>query len=158
MNESAGYGYDVLRNTLYEKTNIDLSLYKDRQMMRRLTGYLKRVNASSFVALARLIERNEDELHRLKQFITINVTEFFRNPERFAYLKQQIIPHLAQQHRHLNVWSAGTSSGAEAYSLAILFAELDLHHRYRIFATDIDSTVLEQAKQGVYDNERMREV
>lgn len=151
-------GYAFLQRKLKELSGIDLTLYKDRQMVRRLTGYLQRVNVPSFSALAKRIERDEEALNRLKAFITINVTEFFRNPERFEELKRTVLPELASQGAGLRIWSAGCSNGAEPYSLAILLEELGLSGFHRVLGTDIDLEALAEAKAGIYGSTHLKNV
>lgn len=156
--EQSDSGYAFLQRKVKQHTGIDLTMYKDRQMVRRLNGYLQRHNLASFYALGRLIEQDSEALQDLRDFLTINVTEFFRNPGSFESLKRQVLPELAQTASPLRIWSAGTSNGAEAYSLAILLAELGLGSPHRILATDIDHGALEQARAGVYGPMHMKEV
>lgn len=158
MLEKSAAGYAFLQRKVKEHVGIDLAMYKDRQMMRRLTGYLQRHNLPSFYALGRLIERDPEALQALRDFLTINVTEFFRNPGSFEALKSQVLPELARTHAPLRIWSAGTSNGAEAYSLAILLEELRLGPEHEILATDIDQGALAEARAGVYGEVHMKEV
>ncbi|MDA8189381.1 MAG: methyltransferase domain-containing protein, partial [Dehalococcoidales bacterium] len=85
-----------------------------------------------------------------RDFVTINVSEFFRIPEKFEYLRRNVLPTLLASRRQLRVWSAGCSNGAEPYSLAILLRELAPAGDWRITASDIDATVLEKARRGIY--------
>ena len=94
-------------------------------MIRRLTSYLRRVDAPSFAVLASRIPRDDAALEHLKDYITINVSEFFRNPDRYEALEREILPALFQEFGTLRIWSAGCSIGAEPYSLSILLEELD---------------------------------
>src|SRR5690606_9512239 len=114
-----------------------------------LKSYLRRVDAADFEALAAMIERDNEALERLKDYLTINVSEFFRNPERFEDLEKRVLPELLQRFGRLTVWSAGASIGAEAYSLSILLLELDPHTPHQILATDIDEKALDEARLGV---------
>lgn len=150
--------YRYLRKKLLERASIDLAAYKERQMRRRLEGYLKRVNAASFFELARRIQKDDAALRQLVDFLTINVSEFFRNPDRFDDLATRVLPLLNQAFGSLRIWSAGCSIGAEPYSLAILLLESRLHGDHRILATDIDQNVLAQAEQGIYEGAFLREV
>lgn len=151
-------GYEYLCKKLKERAGIDLSAYKSRQMLRRLTSYLKRLELRNFYALGKLIESDDLALEQLKDFLTINVTEFFRNPERFEDLERRILPELLRRFTRLALWSAGCSIGAEPYSLAILLEELAPGGRHRILATDIDRRAIEEAKAGVYTADKLREV
>lgn len=151
-------GYLYLQQKLKQLSGIDLAMYKDRQMVRRLSGYLQRLELPSFYALARRIERDEKALEQLKAFITINVTEFFRNPDHFETLKRAVLPELAAAHCSLRIWSAGCSIGAEPYSVAILLAELGLSGPHRILATDIDDEALAAARAGRYSEAHLKQV
>lgn len=154
MPEAPDRGYAYLQKTFKELSGIDLALYRDRQMVRRLSAYLRRIGSPSFYALARLIQRDDKALQDLVNYITINVTEFFRNPDRFEYLRDHVLPALAKETDELRIWSAGCATGEEAYTLAILLAELGIH-RASILATDIDENVLAVARRGTYSPERM---
>jgi len=81
--------------------------------------------------------------------LTVHVTELFRDPLAFKALRDQVIPHL-HTYPFLKVWVAGCATGEEAYSMAILLEEEGFKDRYRIYATDIDPDVLEEAKAGIY--------
>ncbi len=151
-------GYELLGRKLKQLTGIDLSAYKSRQMIRRLTGYLKRVGVADFFALARLIELDEEALQHLKDFLMINVSEFFRNPERYEVLEKEVLPELRSRFRRLTIWSAGCSIGAEPYSMAILLAEQQDGVRHRVLGTDIDAKALRVARAGVYGEDKLREV
>lgn len=156
--EALPAGYDLFRLKLKKLTGIDLSAYKSRQMQRRLTNYLKRVEAADFFALAKSIERDADALERLKDFLTINVSEFFRNPERYDDLERRILPELLEKFKTLKIWSAGCSIGAEPYSLSILLEEVDPGGSHDVIGTDIDAKALEAAVAGVYHEDKLREV
>lgn len=151
-------GYDYFEARLKVRAGIDLSYYKERQMLRRLTGYLRRVGVDNFQQLADLIDRDDQALDALKNFLTINVTEFFRNPERFDDLKLRVLPQLIDEFGTLSIWSAGCSFGAEPYSISILLEELDPKGRHQVLATDIDRQALQQASEGVYGPETLRGV
>lgn len=151
-------GYEYLCMKLKERSGIDLSAYRSRQMMRRLTSYLQRLQLPSFFALAKLIERDDAALEKLKDYLTINVTEFFRNPERYLDLERRVLPELLRRFPDLSIWSAGCSTGPEPYSLAILLEELAPQSRHRILGTDIDQRALDEAAKGVYAADKLREV
>lgn len=94
------------------------------------------------------MERDQTALTKLKNFLTINVTEFFRDAEQFNILKTKVMPGLLNHRPHLSVWSAGCSHGGEPYSVAITLKEITNHARHRIVATDIDEQMVEKAKKG----------
>lgn len=138
------FGEHVLR-----LTGIDLRSYKSAQMERRLKTIMHRHNVSDYAAYLQVLTDDTAARRAFYDYITINVTEFFRNPEKFAELKTTIVPMLLQHRHDLRIWSAGCSTGAEPYSIAMLLAELGVH-RYELFATDLDEVVLAAAKAGEY--------
>lgn len=143
-------GYAALARVLLKRGSVDLLAYKERQMIRRLEGYIRREGYGSLTDLARRIERDDEAFDRLRAFLTINVSEFFRNPEQYEYLAKNVLPRLLEEFGSLRIWSAGCSIGAEPYSVAMLLDELDPHGRHEILGTDVDEWVLETARQGEY--------
>jgi chemotaxis protein methyltransferase CheR len=130
-------------------TGIDLNCYKAPQMQRRLETFLKRSNNATWPRLFRNLQSDPAALNEFKDYLTINVTSLFRDPDKYMYLQQSILPDLWRGRNSLRVWSAGCSRGQEAYSLAILLAESAAkNQQYRILATDIDHSALEWAKAG----------
>jgi len=126
----------------------NLEHYKDVDL--RLKRYLQRVGCRDFEDLYAQLQQNTALQREFLDSININVSEFFRNPERFQELKQRILPELFQQRMHLKIWSAGCSIGAEIYSLMILLTNLQRLHQCRFLASDIDSYALEKAREGIY--------
>ena len=140
--------YSHLRKRLLRLTGLDLDCYKGKQMQRRLDTWLKRSGCCSWVDYCPRLERDSAELRRFTDYLTINVSAFFRDPERFAYLRDHVLPKLLSPGRPLRVWSAGASYGAEAYSLAILLEELTPNRRHYLLGTDIDRTIIDRARKG----------
>lgn len=147
---TAGDEYEFFCRKVRTLTGIDLTSYKKPQMDRRLRSLMARLNVGGYAAYARLLERDPARLQEFRDFITINVSEFFRNPEKFAELKRLVLPELLRASPKLKVWSAGCSNGAEAYTLAIILDELTPGRRHDILAVDIDEQALAQARAGVY--------
>lgn len=140
--------YTYLKDHIRKLTGIDLDHYKTQQMRRRLEGFLARIPDTSVVPYCKLLERDPDALSRLKDFLTINVSEFFRDTVHFEMLKTKVFPELLSNTDSLKVWSAGCSIGAEPYTMAMILEELQPDGNYRIFGTDLDSQVLNKAKAG----------
>jgi chemotaxis protein methyltransferase CheR len=138
-----------VKRQILKLTGVDLGCYKTPQVQRRLKNYLVRAGFPNWPKYFRTVRDDPAEINRLKDYITINVSEFFRNPEKFEYLRASVLPELLQTHARLKVWSAGCSRGHEPYTLAMLLAEAtDLHREHRILATDIDRSALAFAKAG----------
>ena len=139
--------YTMLKARIRQLTRIDLDCYRDTQMRRRLSNYIeaRRQGVESF---CQLLGTSRQEARELKDFLTINVSEFFRDSDHFEVLRKQIIPRLLDGGRSLNVWSAGCSMGAEPHTVSMLLAETAPLATHRVLGTDIDERMLEVARAG----------
>ncbi len=143
---------------LREESGIDFTTYKQPTIMRRLQRRMAATGQNSLPEYVRYVHRHTEERQRLVASFLINVTEFFRDPELFDNLKTHVLPELIaeaqKRNAELRLWSAGCATGEEAYSLAMLVAELlreeDIELGVRIFATDLDSAAVAFARQGIY--------
>jgi chemotaxis protein methyltransferase CheR len=140
--------YIYVKKKIRELTKFDLDNYTSGQMMRRLDGYISRTKTSGVEEYFKLLEKDVQELAKLQDFLTINVSEFFRDAAYFGILQNKILPDLLRQNNRLNIWSAGCSNGAEPYSVAMILDNLTPDINHRILATDIDNNILSQAKAG----------
>lgn len=147
--------YAYFTRKIREVLGIDLEAYRPEQMRRRLTNFLEQQPGETFFSLGRRLASDPAFAQRMADYLTINVSEFFRNPERFRTL-ERILPTLAAT-RPLRIWSAACSIGAEPYSLAILALEQRLPVA-RLWATDIDRSALRRAEQGWYRPSEVKEV
>lgn len=137
---------------------IDLSAYKSNQLHRRILSLMSRVGVNSVDEYVELLKKDENQRMKFLDFITINVTEFFRNPEIFEELRKKIESELMVKENNLKIWSAACSIGAEPYSIAMILDNLKIKGRHSILATDIDNTILERAKRGEYVNGEVKNV
>ncbi|MDI6870690.1 MAG: protein-glutamate O-methyltransferase CheR [Bacillota bacterium] len=150
--------YEEFKRRILELTGLDLSSYKQRQMQRRINSLMESLKVPTYRQYFQLLQADPVRYEEFLKRITINVSEFFRNPERFADLEQKYLPQLLAKRRPLKVWSAGCSTGPEPYSLAILLLDLAPGLPHRVLATDIDKAVLEKAKAGVYQASELKNV
>ena len=139
--------FEYLKKKILVLTDIDLNNYKAQQMRRRLDGLVTN-ESGNVAAYCKHIERDKDALKKLSNFLTINVSEFFRDANQFQQLKTTVLPELLGNTERLNIWSAGCSIGAEPYSVAMMLENLTPGQKHRILATDIDADVLAKAKNG----------
>lgn len=139
-----------LQKWIFKEFQIDISAYKSNQMNRRLSSFITRSGVSSAGDYIRLLEKDMVLKQKLKDFITINVSEFFRNKEIFDDLEDKIKKHLVKGDKKLKIWSAACSNGAEPYSVAIIMDKLTPFTDHTIIGTDIDTTILETARAGEY--------
>jgi chemotaxis protein methyltransferase CheR len=143
--------WELFKQKLFAKSNIDLNQYKPAQMQRRITNLMNRHGVTTFMAFFQLLEANPKLYKDFIDYLTINVTEFFRTPEKFVELEEKVIPDLLTRSPRLNLWSAGCSTGAEPYSLAMILLDKASSARHRILATDLDVEMLAKAKLGTYN-------
>jgi len=139
----------LLLEGVFQVYGHDFRDYAEASLHRRLTKWLTESKFSTFSQAQGAVLRDPAVFHSLLSGLTVNVTEMFRDPLAFKTLREQVVPHL-RTYPSLKVWIAGCASGEEAYSMAILLEEEGFKDRYRIYATDVDPEVLEQAKAGIY--------
>jgi two-component system CheB/CheR fusion protein len=148
----------ALLTQLHDVSGIDFAQYKAPTIQRRLQRRMAATGQHRLGDYLAYLQTHPEEFERLVGSFLIKVTEFFRDPDLFAYLSTQTLPELiATSRRHeyeLRLWSAGCATGEEAYSLAIAVAEAlgDELERFnvRIFATDLDSAAIAYARRGIY--------
>lgn len=142
--------YEDFTKAIFELTKIDLSSYKERQMKRRINSLITRNNYSDYNEYYRALISNRDMLEDFLNYITINVSEFYRNPGQWEVLRRDIIPMLIGKHGKLKIWSTACSTGEEAYSMVMLLKEFLPFSNINVIATDIDKEALKKAKEGIY--------
>ncbi|RXI46099.1 chemotaxis protein CheR [Clostridium tetani] len=149
---------EKFKDWVYKEFRINLHAYKPNQLHRRLLSLMSRVGARSVDEYIDILKKDREQRQKFLDFITINVTEFFRNLEMFEDLKSKIKAQLLSENKNLKVWSAACSIGAEPYSLGILLNELAPLGRHTIIATDLDEKILERAKLGFYTENDIKNV
>jgi len=137
-----------LKRRIKALMGIDLDNYREPQMRRRLNAFVSRTAATNMVTYCRMLEQDPRMIEELRCFLTIKVTEFFRDPVPFDHLAKNILPDLLTRNHRLRIWSTGCSTGGEPYSVALLLRELSPYARHTILATDIDEVSLIRARAG----------
>ena len=155
MSVLAGDDYLKFCDGLRQLTGVDLTQYKRPQMERRLRSFLERRGFRTLSESLPSLRSDRAELEALLDRMTINVSQLWRNPEHWQALEKTIIPELAANGR-VRGWSAGSSYGAEAYTLAALCRQVAPRARIEILGTDIDRRMVERAKEGVFSAEDAR--
>lgn len=150
--------WEQFKEKLFKKSGIDLNLYKEAQMRRRIDNLMGRSNTKGYVVFFNKIENSKEDYQSFIEYLTINVTEFFRTPNKFNELEDVVIRELLKASPKLNVWSAGCSIGAEPYSLAMGLTEITPTVRHRILATDLDSEMLNRARKAIYDGNDIKNI
>jgi len=153
-----GTDYQDFISKVHRKTGIDLSCYKEAQMKRRLTSLYEKKGFKSFQEFFNVMSTDKKVLDEFLDRMTINVSEFYRNARRWEVLQKKIIPKLLEQNKRLKVWSAACSTGEEPYTLAMILSNFMPLSQIQILATDIDETVMNRAKIGIYPERSLAEV
>ncbi|MUT65477.1 protein-glutamate O-methyltransferase CheR [Paenibacillus sp. NEAU-GSW1] len=156
MTEDRDFSLFIQR--MKEKTHIDLSQYKEAQMKRRLTTLRLKHGYESFELYWEAIEKNRALLNEFLDRMTINVSEFWRNPNRWEVLQNRFLPEMLKGGGRIKIWSAACSTGEEPYTLAMILEEMSASNRASVLATDLDAIVLEKAKEGIYLERSLRDV
>ncbi len=152
--------YDRFCGGVKTLCNIDLFQYRPAQMERRMRSFARRSGHDDLDTYLAALRRDVVARAAFLDQMTINVSELFRNPERFVELEKQYLPALmaTAPGRGLRVWSAGCSYGAEPYTLAILLKEAAPGAAHELVATDIDQTILARAAEGIFTTQDLANV
>lgn len=151
--------YEQFKDKIYSLTGINLSAYKEKQMKRRIDTLIDRHRYTSYEEFYRSLVSERDNLLEFVNYLTINVSEFFRNPTQWDILDKRILPLLCASYgKHLRVWSAACSTGDEPYSLVMAMSNHVPLDDIHIYATDIDKQVIETAKEGIYQSKSILSV
>lgn len=134
---------------VYEVYGYDYTGYQIQSIMRRVNISMIRSSIHSFKEFERLVLEDAAMFEQLFLDFSINTTEFFRDPEVFTALRENVLPKL-DSFKYIKIWCVGCSIGKEPYSLAIMLHELGLLHKTQIYATDINPYVIEEGKNGVF--------
>lgn len=142
--------YEEFKREILRMSTINLTAYKEKQMKRRIDSLIKKNNYSDYKAYVDGLKTNDKLYKEFINYLTINVSEFYRNPAQWQVLETDIIPYLLKNSQNLKIWSAACSTGDEPYSLVMVLSKQMPLSKIRIIATDIDRQVLEKAKMGLY--------
>ena len=148
--------FDALYAAVRKATGLDLHEYKQEQLRRRLLSWAEARGDRDLGAMGARLAKNPAEMRELFDRISINVSELYRNPERWKELETRVLPSLAKRTQSLKCWSAGCSFGAEAHTLASILNVGG--YRHSIVGTDIDEDALATARAGRFDAASMRGV
>lgn len=149
--------YTSFIGNIKKKTGIDLSLYKESQMKRRLTSLYEKKGYRNFNDFYEAIHTDKEVLEEFLDRMTINVSEFYRNAQRWEVLEKTIFPRLLERNKKLKIWSAACSTGEEPYSLAMVLSSYLPLREISIQATDLDQGAIEKARVGLYPARSLKE-
>ena len=142
--------FNEFHKWVHRELGINLSAYKPEQLNRRIGSLMTRNKIESLEDYAEVIKKNSEQRQKFLDFITINVTEFYRNPELFVELEETIKREILSKSKNISVWSAACSIGCEPYSMGMILKKINPNGTNKILATDIDNTILNRAKLGEY--------
>jgi len=145
----------LLLEALFLRYHYDFRNYAMASIKRRLKQAREQMGFSTFSALQESLLYEPSMLPRLLRYLTVQVSEMFRDPSYFKAIRQRVVPHL-RTYPTLKVWVAGCSSGEELYSLVILFREEGLEEKTIFYATDINQEALQSAEAGIYPLDRLQ--
>lgn len=145
------YDYEWFKKAVYDLTTIDLSAYKEKQMKRRIDTLIGKNGMKEYDKYIQLLKSDKERFEEFVNYLTINVSEFYRNPDQWQLLDKEIFPELIKKFgNNLKIWSAACSTGDEPYSLVMALSRHLPLHQIKIIATDIDKQVIAKAKVGLY--------
>ncbi|WP_054957121.1 CheR family methyltransferase [Paenibacillus dakarensis] len=158
-NEVLDQDYIGFIQNVKRSTGINLAEYKETQMKRRLTTLRLKYGHQTFSSFYEGMMTDKSLMHEFLDRMTINVSEFWRNPNRWEVLRDNVLPELfGRGSTRLKLWSAACSTGEEPYTLAMILAEQNLFRSSTIVATDIDDGALAKAMQGMYLERSLKDV
>jgi len=153
------YDYEWFKKAVYELTKIDLNAYKERQMKRRIDTLIGRHKISGYDEYVTNLKNDKKMFEEFVNYLTINVSEFYRNPDQWEFLEKEVFPELIQKFgKNLKIWSAACSTGDEPYSLVMCLSKYIPLNQIKITATDLDKQVIETAKVGLYNEKSIASV
>ena len=154
-----GMDYEWFKAEILKMTNIDLNSYKEKQMKRRIDSLIANHKISGYQDYVRALKTDTVLFEEFVSYITINVSEFYRNPEQWTYMDKEVFPYLISKFgKRIKIWSAACSTGDEPYSLVMALSKYMPLSQISIFATDLDKQILAKAQVGLYSEKSIQAV
>lgn len=153
------FDYEYFKKAVFDLTTIDLNAYKEQQMKRRIDTLIDKHGIKEYDKYISLLKTNREAFEEFVSYLTINVSEFYRNPEQWEFMDKEVFPYLIEKFgSKLKIWSAACSTGDEPYSLVMALSKHLPLNQIKIFATDIDKQILAKAQQGLYNAKSIENV
>lgn len=151
--------YENFKKQVLQLTKIDLNAYKERQMKRRIDSLISKNGYKGYEDYIEALRKDQERFEEFVTYLTINVSEFYRNPEQWDLMDKVIIPELISKYgKNLKIWSAACSTGDEPYSLVMALSRHIPLNMIHITATDLDKQVIAKAKVGLYSEKSIASV
>ena len=145
------YDYEYFKKAVFDLTKIDLNAYKEKQMKRRIDTLISKNKVVGYENYVSLLKTDKARFEEVVHYLTINVSEFYRNVDQWQLLDKDVFPELINRYgKNLKIWSAACSTGDEPYSLVMALSRHLPINQIKIYATDLDKQVIEKAKLGLY--------
>ncbi len=145
------YDYEYFKKAVMDLTKIDLNAYKEKQMKRRIDTLIAKNKIVGYDKYVAALKNDSRLFEEFVNYLTINVSEFYRNPDQWQIMDREIIPELIRKFgKNLKIWSAACSTGDEPYSLVMALSKHLPLNQIKIYATDLDKQVIAKAKTGLY--------
>lgn len=148
--------YKYFYDWVHKSYGLTLDAYKDAQMQRRIASVMRKSGAKNFKEYSEMIRHHDNIRNDFFDQVTINVTEFFRNRDKFEEFDQALSEKIIPKFRNIKIWSAACSNGAEPYTVGMMLHSKGLERSSKIIATDIDLNILDRAKQGMYKDRDLK--
>lgn len=156
--------FNTIKELIFKKAKLDCQYYRDSYLQRRISSRMRNVNTNDYAQYLDYLNKHPEEFKQLMDALTINVTNFFRDPDVFALIERKVLPDILEKaqedNRVVKIWSAGCSSGAEPYTLAMIVLDVMQKRGHEqnvtIFASDIDDRSLKTAMEGEYSDELVK--
>lgn len=150
------YDYEAFKTHVFNLTKIDLNAYKEKQMKRRIDTLISKNGFPGYEEYVKAIKTDTKLFDEFVNYLTINVSEFYRNPDQWELLDKEYFPELIKKFgKNLKIWSAACSTGDEPYSLVMALSRHLPLNQIKIYATDIDKQVIAKAKVGLYNEKSL---
>lgn len=150
--------YGAFKEKILKKTGIDLNAYKEKQMKRRIESLANRNGFNDLLLYFSALDKNPDLFKEFINYMTINVSEFYRNPDQWKIVENTIFPEVIKRKGNIKIWSAACSTGEEPYTITMLLSRFLPLSKISITATDIDKEAMEKAKKGIYNKTSVKGV
>lgn len=152
--------YELFKTKFYNLSHIDLNFYKEKQMKRRITSLIDKYGLTSYCSFLEEAKKNTDLYNTFINYLTINVSEFYRNPNQWVLFENKILSDIFKNRNlsEIKIWSSACSTGDEPYTVVMILNKYLPLEKISILATDIDLDAINKAKAGVYSLRNMKEL
>jgi len=153
------YDYEYFKKEVYAMSKIDLNSYKEKQMKRRIDTLIAKYEVKGYDKFVELLKKDKSVYEAFVTYLTINVSEFFRNIDQWNLMDKEMVPELMKKFgKNLKIWSAACSTGDEPYTIVMMLSNHVPLNQINVMATDLDAVAIAKAKIGKYDPKEVKAV